>query len=299
MNDRPRHQNSQYWLIGIPVKKATLWWKLVYRNDYFKKQMVPEHLAQAGVYCPICRHGQQFSDNCSFCGCNFSCFVIMESKRYSGQRIEAAKVKPDALKKHIKPVQSHSHGSAGGLQRSHLIIIGLSLIIILMIAIGIVQYRNYLQRQYAQNFITALYGINSGMNLAGVVCDGRYKSWKEGVPATDAGPTIIEEQAKVDLKTVMAEVDGVMKKITVPSSENEKAYRALKRLYVIYGMANTNLLASPVGKPILMNACVGVKDEFAREIGILKSDLPVGLVEEFKKAGKKYDLSFMAMDRQR
>ena len=42
-------------------------------------------------------------------------------------------------------------------------------LLLISLVVGIIQYQRYVRKQYAHNYVVALYGIKSGMNLTGLI----------------------------------------------------------------------------------------------------------------------------------
>ncbi|MEN6332556.1 MAG: hypothetical protein ABFD57_11270 [Smithella sp.] len=293
MNADSNHKNSRCRLIGIPEKKATLWWRFVYRKKSIGKRKVFPYLQMTGMYCPECRHVQKFSDRCSHCGNNFFCFVAIESKKLPKLRLSSGKIDLETHKNIMHSFQSSSKRGQG----TRLLSAGLTAFLIILSVIGVIQYQNHLQKQYTQNFISALYGINSGMNMASRVYEGKYKAWKDGTPESAIKSAIVDEQAAADLNLVKGEVDGIMLKINKPATEYVNAFRILQKLYGIYRQVHTSIAGSAMNATILQKKdFAGARSEYYREINNLKLNLPVRLKDELRTAGKRYNLDFMALN---
>ena len=262
---------------------------------------VPDHVQSSGMYCPLCKNKQPFSDRCTFCGCAFSCFVIVNSETPSGNQLHSGEtVAPGSGKQGTfhrintilrAPLVRFSTASS----RSRMTVLCVLVLLLISLAIWTVQHRSYLQEQYAQKYVVALYGINSGMNLTGMVCEGKYKAWKDGVTA-EASPAItVDFQTLADLEGVKAYVDETIGEMGAAPKEYEQADRILQRLYAIYANMNSMIINSPGSLPQRKIELGAAREDFSREIEDLKSNLPAPLVEELKKAGQKYDLRFMAL----
>lgn len=248
--------------------------------------MVPNHMRLAGMYCPVCGKKQPFSNRCAFCKCDFSRFVVM---------------KPDAApRKNEQPNGAVSPGTAQqGISKASLrgrvIILCVMFLLLISLVAGIVQYRNHLQKHYTQNYVLALYVIKSGMNLGEMVCNGTYNDWRGVEPSTAPEVGGIGPQALDDLESVKVEINRIMGELGTPSVEYSKAAQILQKLYALYEKTNSMVIDSP-GSLSRHKAEIGAaREEFSREIENLKANLPSPLAEELRKAGKKYDLRFMAL----
>jgi hypothetical protein len=178
--------------------------------------------------------------------------------------------------------------------RIRVIAICVALLLAILAAIGIIQYQSGVQKQYTQNFILALYGIKSGMSMSSKVCEGEYNVSKEEPSATPLSGEI-DAEATADLATVKAEVDSLMAKLGPPPAKYGQSALILRKLYALYGTVNVKINSSPDFLSRCKGDIAAANVEFSREIEHLKTQMPGALTEEFRNAGKKYDLRFMAL----
>ncbi|MDA8430252.1 MAG: hypothetical protein M0T70_13440 [Geobacteraceae bacterium] len=289
-------QHCQFWLFGVPRKIATLWWRIIFWQDAVSGRHVPEHIRSKGMYCPVCRKGQPFADQCAFCQCAFPCFVIITTTTDSRNRRRVCQntsrravcygpsAPLHALRKRIGTVSV----------RKRVLAAGLLFIVLLAVGVGMTQYRRYEQRQYAHNYVQALYVINSGMHLGDMLCQGTYNDWR-GVESSavheDSG---IDPQARADLQSVKATIDNIMGALVTPSAEYNQAEQILQRIYDIYEKTNAMIVTSQDSLSRHTSEMDAAKAEFSREIENLKAHMPAPLAVELKKAGQKYDLRFIS-----
>lgn len=296
------HSSSRNWLIGIPEKTSpALWWRFFFRPKVMKMHKVPEHMRSAGMYCLKCRKWQPFSDQCAFCSCTFSRFAVIKSDTVSQNKRHSNDTVPPVTAK--QGICNERHGFLHTLLvkfgtvslRARAIVLSVSFLLLISLAAGIVHYQNHMRRQYSQNFVLALYVIKSGMNLGEMICNGTFNAWRgvesSAVPETDG----IDPQALADLESVKAEINTIMREMGTPSAEYRQAAQILRKLYGLYEKSNSMIINSPDSLSRQMAEIAAAREEFSREIEILKANLPVPLAEELKRAGQKYDLSFMAL----
>lgn len=297
-----QHSDSRRWLIGVPEKTLPPFWlRIFFRPKTIAMHKVPEHDQSSGMYCPLCKNKQPFSDRCTFCGCSFSRFVIVNSETPSGDQLHSGETvatgggKQGAFHRFNALIRASLVRFSTASLRTRMIVLCVPVLLLTSLAIWTVQHRNYLKDHYSQRYVVALYGINSGMNLTGMVCEGRYKAWKEGVPA-EASPAItVDFQTLADLEGVKAYVDETMGEMGAAPEEYEQADRILRQLYAIYAKMNSMIINSPGSLSQRKIELGAAREEYSRGIEDLKENLPAPLVEELKKAGQKYDLRFMAV----
>lgn len=297
------HKGSESGLIGIPKKTARpLWLRIFFWPGAMAPEKVPVRVRVAGMYCPLCRKGQPFSDRCVFCGCAFSCFVVMDTGKVSRNKRHTNGAGPPVTAKRgicsglLAPLHTTLARLSRASLRARMIAVGVMFLLLILLVVAMVQNQRDVRREYAHNYIQALYVIKSGMNLGEMVCNGTFNAWRgvESSAAPEAGK--LGPQAAADLASVKAEIDKIMGKLGAPSAEYSKAARILQKLYAIYEKMNSMIINPPGSLSRHETEIVAAREEFSREIEDLKANLPAPLAEELKKAGKKYDLRFMALE---
>ena len=291
--------NCQLWLFGVPRKIATLWWRIIFWRDALRGRNVPEHIRSKGMYCPVCRKGQPFSDQCAFCQCAFPCFVIITTTTDSRNRRRVCKNSaPGTARRGMcdgpcTPLQALCKRIGAVSLRKRVLAASLMFIVLIAVVVGITQYRRYEQRQYAYNYVQALYVINSGMHLVDMLCKGTYNDWRGVEPSSAHEESGIGPQARADLQSVKATSDKIMGALGTPSAEYNQAEQILQRLYGIYEKTNAMIINSQDSLSRHTTEMDAATAEFSREIENLKAHMPAPLAVELKKAGQKYDLRFI------
>ena len=287
------HRSRRSWLVGIPKKNLPdLWWRLIFWPTALAKNRVPARSRSAGMYCPRCGKGQPFFDRCLFCGCVFSCFFMVEtnadsmSAPQSKASISVGVSRQDLAKRILTWFHSVS-------LRTRMILIGVLFLVLLILVAGVVRQRMHVRSQYARNFVLALYGIRSGMNLGEMICDGTYNAWR-GIESTS---NEMDPQALADLEAVKTDTRKNIEEMGKPPAEYDQAARILRKLYINYEKTNTMIMNSPNNPSRLKPEIVASGEEFSREIKLLKANMPAQLVEEVGKSSQKYDLIFLESDK--
>lgn len=296
-----QHSNSRNWLVGVPKGSPfSTWLRSFFWPNAMVKEKVPAHMRSEGMYCPMCRKRQPFSDRCAFCSCTFSSFVIIkpdaasQNKQYSNKTVPpgaAGQVFCHGLRTHLHA--SLARFSKASFRARAIALSGIFLLLVSLV-VGIEHYRSEKQRQYTQNYVMALYVIKSGMNLGEMVCNGTFNAWRGVESSTVIGASGIAPQALADLESVKAEINRIMGTLAAPPAEYSQAAQILQKLYGLYEKTNSIVINSPNSLTRNMTEIAAAREEFSREIGILKANLPAPLAAEVGKAGQKYDLSFMA-----
>ncbi|HEX2767874.1 MAG TPA: hypothetical protein VHN12_01205 [Geobacteraceae bacterium] len=250
-------------------------------------------------YCPECGNGQPVSDRCAYCGISFSSNVADESDVSPGNELNAGGVssaKP-GIYSLSAPIKAFPVILGKMSQRVRVIALSLLLVSIVSLVAGIAQYRSHLKRHYLQNYVLALYGIKSGMEMTGRICEGKYKVWREGVSSASPASGAIDPRTLADLKSVKVEIDSIMVKVGDPPKEYNQAAGRLQDMYSIYDKINALIIKSPDSLSRHTPEIVAAGKSFSLEIENLKANMPVPLADEFRKAGQKYDLRFLGLEK--
>ncbi|MBW4057124.1 MAG: hypothetical protein HIU83_17385 [Proteobacteria bacterium] len=284
--------NNQNWLFGVPKKMATLWWRIVFWRDAIARHNVPEHIRLRGMFCPVCRKVQPFSDRCAFCQCEFPCFVIITTTTNSRNKRQASR--STSLGKGLNaPLHALFKRVSKVSLRNRAIAAILMFLLLTSLVVGIVRYKGYVRSQYAHNYVQALYIIKSGMNMGEMVCDGTFNAWRGIESSSTPEVSHVGPEARDDLQFVHAEINKIMGGLDPPSAEYTQADRILRNIYSLYEKTNSMVLNSPDAVSMHTTEIVAAKAEFSREINSLKANLPAPLADELKKASQKYDLRFI------
>lgn len=273
---------------------ATCWWRIRYRTDAIARQNVPEQNRTAGMFCPACGKGQPFSDRCTFCGCGFACFVIMQTpgtaciKRQSSDRASHGPTNQTICKQPSPSFKTVLLRFGELSLRARLIMLITAVLFIVVLTGGIKAYRSHLHQRYIYNYVQALYGIKSGIALTNRVCDGIYPAWKDGMSAPAATSIEIDSRALEDLQTIKSEIDSSMGKMGTPPYGYDQAQQILQRLYARYRSRHALTILSADDLTRCKSDTRVVNEVFARDIENLKAQMPAPLHNEFKKAGAKY-----------
>lgn len=291
------HPTRQSWLVGVPKKSAPpAWWRFFFWRDAMGSQKVPEHLRSAGMHCPLCRNRQPFSDRCAFCGCDFACFVVINTNKVSRNKRSSNETAPlGSVKQGVRCELIARLGKTS--LRTRAITLGVTSLLLILLVTGIVQYRGYVQRNYSKNFVLALYVMKSGMNISEMVCNGTYSAWRGEDSSVPLGSSGSGPQILADMKYLKAETNKIMGELGAPSGEYIQAAQTLQKLYALYEKTDSIVISSLDSLSRHGAEIAATREAFSREIKNLKANLPAPLAEELKKAGKKYDLRFMAAEK--
>ncbi len=233
------------------------------------------------IICSWCAQKQADSDRCVYCGHPFY--------GYSPAIWEQAGNSPSRAKIWDAP----SIRIASVPVRFRIITAFLVFLSIAALLYGSSHNRENGERQYLTNYVLAVYGIKSGMDLCGRTCDGIIGEWKKNdgsAPPADQGAS---GEEKEDMATVKGEVDRVMRNLENPPEKYAQLSTKLQSMYGSYLKLN-DLANAPSGRLADFESRVGeARDGFTGEIADLKSNMPGELAEEIRRSGAKYNLGFI------
>lgn len=232
----------------------------------------------SAIICSWCAKKQADSPRCTYCGRLFYGYspAKWEQAGHGPSQTETGSANFAVLRS--KPV------------RFRIITACLVLLSIVAFLSGASHNRKNTERQYLTNYVLAIYGIKSGMELCGRSCDGIIDEWKKG-KGSDI-PEISREE-KENMAIVKGEIDQVMRKLEPPPEKYAPLSTKLQSMYGNYLKLN-DLANAPLWRLASFESKVEeARDNFSGEIADLKSNMPDQLVEELKRSGTKYNLSFI------
>lgn len=229
------------------------------------------------IICSWCAKKQTDSPQCTYCGRPFHGYSPVKWKK-AGHGPSQAKKRGAAARFASMPVR-------------------FKIITALLVFLSIVAFlyrashnRESTEQQYLTNYVLAIYGIKSGVDLCSRSCDGIIDEWKKG-KGSDI-PEISREENE-NMAIVKGEIDLVMRKLETPPEKYTTLSTKLQSMYDNYLKLN-DLANKPSGRLASFESKVEeARDSFTGEVADLKSSMPEQLAEEVKRSGTKYNLSFI------
>uniref|UniRef100_C6E2X7 Uncharacterized protein n=1 Tax=Geobacter sp. (strain M21) TaxID=443144 RepID=C6E2X7_GEOSM len=248
------------------------------------------------VVCSWCAAKQQDSDRCQCCGRPFYDYARCRqtprrAPKISRKRRDENAVQTQRASQEV-PETRRVRGRVPSAARWKICILALTAIAVLGFALSSFWHKNS-EQQYLTNYVIALYGIRSGLELSGRTCSDIAADWRKDLDAGREVSNEISRKESEDLATVKREIDLVMSKVK-PAPEKFGGIGAkLQEMYDIYLEVHT-LANMPFGTPkSIMSTVDGSKTGFRLKVQELKQSMPAQLSEEVRKSAVKYDLSFL------
>ena len=239
----------------------------------------------------LCYHCNNELSNyldCPTCGIMYPDFCVVQASKpvKVKQRKTSASIsisiRPQRRTRSVSVQQSTKRSS-----KSLLIMVGLLVLIaVLAVAIGIPYKNKKLERQYAANYVRALYGIKLGTDLSLKQCATTVASGKAKMQ--NFVPNISDDD-KAKLNTAKGEIDAFMQKLPErPPQKFSKSNDDLAKLYGIY-TKSFSLAVSPSGSlPVFVDSTGKLEGDFKQAAQELKAGMPMELAEEFHNSLSKY-----------
>jgi hypothetical protein len=250
------------------------------------------------VVCSWCAQKQADSNQCSYCGRPFYDYSSDQQKEIKPlSRTSLSKTEKPPLQAGLRVTE----GAAMPRFMSKLFFSGkLTLCIALLTVMALLggtwawYGSKNTEKDYLSNYVLALYGIRSGVELCGRTCGDIAAEWKKDNEAGRTASIDISPDRSEDLATVKGEIDRAMQKLEPPPEKFRDTSARLQKMYGIYLILNSlanNKPAEPLASFQLQVETA--RADFSREVQDLKQSMPPQLAEELQKYGKRYDLSFI------
>jgi hypothetical protein len=243
------------------------------------------------LYCSACGKEIDCLTVCTACGIVFPDYYLLQASKPARRQLEKAEFSWSFGAKPAKQTYAipQKSSSVTPLSRKFLVR-AVSLVAIVALAAGgaYVYNQKKTERLYAANYVLALYGIKTGVNLSLSQCARMSADWKA---KTDAGqrfaPRLTAEEESRSGR-VKNELDPLMLKLDKPPQKFSKASEAITKLYGVQTRLNS-LTATPPGSLGGFTDSVSRLDgDFKAAAQELKAGLPKELSEELEKAKTKY-----------
>lgn len=248
------------------------------------------------VVCSWCAAKQPDSDRCQYCGRPFYDYAHC---RQTPRRAPKASPK----RRDEKPVQARRDaqgipdtrrvtGRFPSAARWKICMLALTAIAVFGISLNSFWHKNS-EQQYLTNYVIALYGIRSGLELSGRTCSDIAADWQKDLDAGREVSNDISRKESADLATVKREIDLVMSKLKPAPEKLGRSSAKLQEMYDIYLEVHT-LANRPFGTPkSIMSTVDSLKTVFRLKVRELKQIMPPQLSDEITKSAVKYDLTFL------
>lgn len=248
------------------------------------------------IVCSWCAAKQPDSDQCQCCGRPFYDYARCRqtprrAPKISRKRRDENEVQTQRASQGV-PETRRVRGRLPSAATWKMCIVALTALAVLGVALSSLWRKNS-EQQYLTNYVIALYGVRSGLELSGRTCSGIAADWQKDLDAGREVSNEVSRKESEDLATVKREIDLVMSKLKPAPEKFGGSNAKLREMYDIYLELHT-LANRPFGTPKSMLSTVeSLKAGFRLKVRELKQNMPPELSDEIKKSAVKYDLSFL------
>jgi uncharacterized protein YbaR (Trm112 family) len=246
------------------------------------------------IYCDACGKELDCLIVCTACGVVFPDYCLLQASKPASRQLVKSEFSWSFAAKPAKKAKQayaipHKSTSVTPLSRKLLVRAVCLLVFAALAVVGVTFYnQKKAERQYATNYVLALYGIKSGIDLSLSQGTRLSADWKT---KTDAGQRFVphltpQEESRSD--RLKAELDPIMQKLDKAPQKFGKAYEQIGKLYGIHMRLNA-LVATPPGSLSVFTDSAGkLGNDFKSAAQELKAGLPKELSEELLNASTKY-----------
>ena len=272
-----------------PECKSRFW---VNKETYARRALIKE----GRIYCDKCGKELDHIIACSACGVMYPDYYLVQASKPPRRQVE----KPDLFSmsftlKPATPTYSYAYTYTGAKKSSVrtpkvlLKRVGLlALVALLGAGMAYLYHINQVEKQYAKNYMRALYTIKTGTELSLNTCAKISAQWKTKMDAGQGSVPRISEEDVSRLNTVKTATDSFMQKLNETPKKYIDSKEKLTNLYGVYTKVHT-LAVAPSGS---LSGFTGLtsksQDDFNVAVKELKGSLPTELSEELQIAKVKY-----------
>ncbi|PNU21443.1 hypothetical protein C2E25_02505 [Geothermobacter hydrogeniphilus] len=255
---------------------------------------------QGNIYCSDCGHELGCENLCLNCGSFFPAYILVQEGRPAVRKQQRSGFflarKP--VRRASEPVRLKVEAekiTGSGIDRRWLAYSVLAVLVVVLAVGATGLYRSYQQQKaYARNFVIALYGIKSGVDLNLKAAAARTAAWRkqEGSMAVLAPPPAEKERQR--LAKVKGAIDTALEALGETPEPAVAARQTLDQLYSAYLKLYSLNQENPSSLEDFLDRQNRLKGKFFKTAETLKSQMPDNIMEELRDAIPKYrNLSFL------
>jgi len=248
---------------------------------------------EGNTYCDKCGKKLDHLIVCAGCGVMYPDYYLVQASKPPRRQVE----KPDlfSMSFTLKPAEKQTYvytgakKSVAGPSKAIFAKVGL-LALVALLAAGTVYFLHIrtLEKQYAKNYIRALYTIKSGTVLGLNTCTKLSNEWKANMDAGRVYAPHISADDESRLNGVKETTDRFMHTLNKPPKKFVNSNEKLTNLYGAYAKVHALAIAPSGSLPGYTNLASKSQSEFDVALQELKGSLPSELTAELQLAKVKY-----------
>ncbi len=274
-----------------PECKSRFW---ITKESYARMSLKKE----GKIYCDKCGSELAHSIVCTGCGIMYPDYCLVQASKPPRRQIE----KPDLFSisfptlKPASPKSSYTYSYTGvrkpSLQPSKVFLKRagvMALIALLVVGSAYIYHIKQAEKQFAVNYMRALYAIKAGTDFGLNTCTRISAEWKARGDAGQRFVPKINEEEESRLNSIKTAADGFMKKLNKTPKKYTVSKEKLADLYGIYARVH-NLAVAPPSDSLtnFTGSTSKSQSDFNAAVNDLKASLPTALSEELQIAKVKY-----------
>ena len=270
--------------------KARFW---INKESYARMSLNKE----GKTYCDQCGKELDHKIVCKACGVMYPDFYLVRASKPPLRQVE----KPDFnISFSLKPArQTYTHNytyTGTGTKKTSarapnniLKRVGM-LVFVVFLAIGaaLLYQKIQLEKQYAKNYMRALYTMKLGTDYGLNTCAKISSDWKTKMDAGQNFAPHISEADEATLNKIKDTTDVLMQKLNKPPKKFINSNEKLSNLYGAYTKVHAIAVAPSGSLSSYTGSAANSQNEFNLAVKNLKESLPLELSEELQSARKRY-----------
>ncbi|ORJ54281.1 hypothetical protein [Geothermobacter hydrogeniphilus] len=255
---------------------------------------------QGSIYCSDCGHELGCENLCLHCGSFFPTYILVQEGRPAVRKQHRSGFFP--VRKPVRRAAEPARGkvdaektTGSGIDRRWLAYAVLAVLVVVLAVGATGLYRSHQQQKaYARNFVVALYGIKSGVDLNLKAAAARAAAWRkqEGSMAVLAPPLAEKEQRR--LAKVKGAIDTALEALGETPESAAAARKTLDQLYSAYLKLYSLNQDNPSSLEDFLDRQNRLKGKFFKTAETLKNQMPNNIMDELRESVPKYrNLSFL------
>jgi hypothetical protein len=272
-----------------PECKSRFW---INKESYARMALTKE----GKLYCDKCGKELDHIIVCSACGVMYPDYYLVQASKPPRRQIE----KPDlfSLSFTLKPATptyantyTYTEAKKSGEKSTSVLLkrVG-QLALVALLAIGVTYFYHIKQveKQYAKNYMRALYTIKTGTDLSLNTCAKISAEWNTKMDAGQSAAPRISGEDESRLIKVKAATDNFMLKLSETPKKFIPSKEKIDNLYGVYTKAHALAIAPSGSLSSFSGSTSKSQSEFDIAVKDLKTSLPTALSEELQIAKIRY-----------
>jgi uncharacterized protein YbaR (Trm112 family) len=275
-----------------PECKARFW---INKESYARMSLNKE----GNTYCDQCGRELVHKIVCKACGVMYPDYYLVRASKPPRRQVE----KPEFnISFSLKPRQTFTpsytytgakkSGRRPTSEGSRNIILKrvgvLAVVVLLVIGAGLFYQKKQMEKQYAKNYMRALYTMKLGTNIGLNTCSKISTDWKTKMAAGQNFAPHISDKDESTLNKIKDTTDVYMLKLNKPPKKFISSNEKLANLYGAYTKVHAIAVAPSGSLSSYTDSVAKSQNEFDIALKDMKNNLPLELSEELQIAKKKF-----------